>query len=354
MRLFHNHFNAIKSALILVSISFSVATLAPETITASQKKENNDTPKLLVLDDCDKDNNLETPPCGDAVFLFNSNCELKQIVYRLKKTALWGRNRAISASEDGRSFVVCENNPEKITMYETATGRELWSLSGIFESAVFVNDLIYVLSIENIYAIDNMGTIIRHGRLGGTVIAVDKTNKCIWIADNAIKKCSLNLELLFEKKLPNDIQDAAASSIDVTPNGSVWVALWKLHGKYDRGNYLLKVSPDGKITKTVKINYSPIYVRVDKSDGSVWTIGMTSQKSYYKFGDKYDSEGNFLLSIEKGRYSIEIDPSDKSVWIADTDSILHYSSTGEKLGEYTDVSDGQKWLAVIPVKKTVD
>jgi hypothetical protein len=46
-----------------------------------------------------------------------------------------------------------------------------------------------------------------------------------------------------------------------------------------------------------------------------------------------------------------VDPSDGSVWIAGRKQIWHYSSTGTNLATYADVSDCQKWLAVLHGQK---
>lgn len=118
--------------------------------------------------------------------------------------------------------------------------------------------------------------------------------------------------------------------------------------------------------KKIDINFSPYSICVDKTDGCLWATGLL-YRDLSKIDDKwpetltelykstvieshtqkYDSVGNLLLSIDKGGYSIEIDHSDNSLWIAGQKSILHYSNKGEKLAEYTGFSEGQKWLAVI-------
>jgi hypothetical protein len=63
---------------------------------------------------------------------------------------------------------------------------------------------------------------------------------------------------------------------------------------------------------------------------------------------KYDSDGDLLLKSTCGGQSIEVDPSDGSVWITDGKSILHYSSTGANLAASTGPSGRAKWLAIVP------
>jgi len=55
-----------------------------------------------------------------------------------------------------------------------------------------------------------------------------------------------------------------------------------------------------------------------------------------------------IFEISEGGYSIELDPSDGSVWIANKTNIWHYSANGWNLASYSGSSDGQKWLAIIP------
>ncbi len=368
MRLFQKLFNTKKSDLMFISMTVLIAILAPETSTASQKTANNTIPKLLVLDNCDKDNNLETPPFGDTVLLLNSKGELNKHIYRLRINYVRG---ALSISDDGHFFVVCENALNRLTMYKTATARQFWSLSGLFSSAAISKKVVYAINIQNVYAIDDTGTIIKHARSGGLDIAVDKSHNCLWIVGNDIKKYSLDLQLEFKMPLTQSAVNAGAFSVDVCPDGSVWVAERGAHTINGGRNKLVKISPDGRILKTIDLDFSPSCVRVDQSGNGIWTTGF-GKRDFSKIGyewpetlndlyelapikkytHKYDLEGKFLFNLTHGGYSIDLDPSDGSIWMANEKSIRHYSSTGEKLAEYNDVSDGQKWLAVIPAKKT--
>lgn len=366
MYICHKLFNLIRRAFIRILMAVFVTILIPQTNSASKETPVATKATLLVLDNCDSDNDHKTPPFGDAVFLLNSRGELVREIHKL--TIDWNfvgsGSRAISASEDGRLFAVCENVANKLTVYETATCRELWSLSGEIESAVFANGLVYALNRENIFAIDNTGTIVKHSRIGGLDIAVDPSHDCLWIVGLDVKKCNLDLQMIMTV---DPIKEAGgAFSVDVNPDGSIWIAERHIPQVNGSQNRLLKISPDGSILKTIGLNLSPRRVRVDGSDGSVWTTG--TSRDFSKVGDdwpetlaelnelieseththKYDSEGKLLLNIAQGGYSIDLDPSDGSVWIAGRKKIWHYSSTGTNLATYEDVSDSQKWLAVVP------
>jgi hypothetical protein len=241
-----------------------------------------------------------------------------------------------------------------------------------FSSAVFANDMIYAVNAYNVYVIGNTGTIVKHSRLGGLDIAVDTKHDCLWIVGLDVKKCNLDLDLDFKAKLTLDPTHTGGFSVDVKPDGSVWVADHNVHPEYGGRNRLVKISPDGGILKKNDLDFSPVRVRIDRSDGSVWTTGMRKERDFSVIGDewpetldelndlvkteietftrKYDSEGNLIFEISEGGYSIELDQSDRSVWIAGRKNIWHYSAKGQKLGSYTGSSDGQKWLAVVPGK----
>jgi hypothetical protein len=273
-------------------------------------------------------------------------------------------------SEDGRLYAVCENEPSKLAIYETATRRQLWSLWMEINSAVFINDMIYAVNNYNVFIIDNTGTIIKHARLGGLDIAVDTKHDCLWIVGADIKKCNLDLKLDFKTKLPLDPAHTGALSVDVNSDGSIWVANGDMCKVYGTKNQLVKISPDGNILKTIELDFSPTCVRINKSDDSVWTTGMRKKRDFSGIGDewpesldelnklaqiktetfscKYDSDGNWIFVTNDGGCSIDLDQSDGSAWIAGMKNIWHYSATGQKLGLYTDFSNGQKWLAVIP------
>ncbi len=365
--------NTIRHTLTRILMAASIAILIPESSLASKEAPDETGTMLLVLDDCDSDNKLSTFPHGDEVSLLNSKGELVKKYHGLEIQSTFNGCKKISASEDGRFFVVCENVPDKLTMYETATRRKLWSLWMNFNSAVFANDLIYAVNRNNLFAIDNKGTIVKHSRLGGFDIAVDPNHDCLWIVGSDVKKCNLDLQLDFKIRLAlGRKNNAGAFSVDVNPDGSVWIAEQNVFQKYGSKNQLVKRSPDGSVLKTVNLDFSPIRLRIDRSDGSVWTTGRRKERDFSRIGDewpetldglndlvkteietftrKYDSEGNLIFEISEGGYSIDLDPSDGSAWVAGKTNIRHYSAKGRKLSSYAGSSDGQKWLAIVPGK----
>ena len=364
------HSNTAIHTLIHLLMLALILMLGSQLTLALEEAPNEAGAMLLMLEDCDSDNKDSTLPHGDEVSVLNSKGELVRKFYGLDINSSFNGCKKISASEDGRSFVVCENVPDKLTMYETAKRRKLWSLWMDFESAVFANNLIYAVNRNNVFAIDNKGTIVKHSRLGGFDIAVDTNHDCLWIVGWDVKKCNLDLESQFKTQLTLDANKTGAFSVDVSPDGSIWIAEQNIHQKHGSKNRLVKRSLYGGILKIVNLDFSPIHVRIDKYDGSVWTTGLRRERDFSRIGDewpetidelddlvitkietftrKYDSEGNLIFEISEGGYSIDLDPSDGSAWIAGKKNIWHYSANGQNLASYTGSSDGQKWLAIVP------
>jgi hypothetical protein len=97
-------------------------------ILASEEAPNDSGAMILVLEDCDSDNKLSTEPYGDTASVLNSKGQVIRKFHGLTIIGTFGGPRNISVSEDGRFYLVCENEPIKLALYETATSRKLWSL----------------------------------------------------------------------------------------------------------------------------------------------------------------------------------------------------------------------------------
>ena len=368
----HKHSNTVKRALIHLLILAIILILSLQLIFDSEEAPSTDGTMILVLEDCDSDNKLSTPPHGDRASLLNSKGELIRKFHGLCIQSTFSGSRIISVSEDGHFFAVCERTPNTLAVYETATGRKMWSLIGIFNSAVFANSLLYASNTESIFVIDNTGIIVKHTRIITYDMTIDRARNCFWISGLDIKKCNLDLEPVLTIKCIKGIRGPLL--VEVNPDGSIWIAQKDAYERYGSENRLVKVSPEGKVLQTINLGFSPARVCVDRSDGSVWTTGkIKGPRDFSRIGDewpetldelndlvktnietftrKYDSEGNLIFQISEGGYSIEMDQSDGSVWIAGKKNIWHYSAEGENLVSYAGASDGQKWLAIVPGKK---
>jgi len=359
----------VKYAAIPLLIASIVLTTGSRWGFASEKKPHGVGSRFLVLDDCDDDNIIKTAPYGDTISLMDSRGKLLKVVTRgLRITSKGG---GLSVSEDGRFFAVCEQSSNTLSVYETASGGKLWDLMGFFSSAVFAKGLVYATGAENVFAIDDTATIIKHVRFGGLDMAADPAHDALWLVGLDVKKFNLDLELQFKTRLTLSHLNTGAFSVDVNPDGSVWIAERNPYDKHGSKNRLVKRSPDGGILQAIDLAFCPRCVRVDKSNGSVWTTGkIEGKRDFSKIGDdwpdtlgefyhltktaektftqKFDSEGKRLLSIPKCGESLIVDPFDGSVWITAKKAIWHVSSTGEKLDTYTGDTNSPKWLALIP------
>ena len=324
-------------------------------------------PRVLLLDNCDSD--FRAPPFNDKVMFINSKGEIIAHVGGLNICQNIGGNRTISVSDDGRFFIVCENVANKITAYDLSTGNEIWSLPVNCTSAVIAQNVTYVLTSDYktygdvVLAIDVEGNIVMQSKEAeGFDIVVDPDANCLWVVGGDIKKCDMELEIV------KTIDPIAwyAVSVDVGSDGSAWVLERRHTDVGGSRNRLLKISPECELLQSIPLNdLSPRCLRVNRSDGSIWITGKrggykrslvlnkwppTWKKTYQLIGPethKYSSEGKLLLKIKRGGHTIDIDSSDGSVWIADQTSLLHYSSEGKKLHTFDNVSNDQKWIAVV-------
>lgn len=335
--------------------------------------------RILILADCDED--FRTPPFDDRVFAFDARGKAVPKVTGLNICETVGGPRMLAPSADGTSFVVCENVANHLSAYNTKTGQRIWRLDGEYTSATFAPDgTVYaVISAGTIYGdqlvvINRSGEITNKSKLGGLDIVLDPERSVLWSVGADIKKCDLNL-ILLRNMIPIPW---CAVSVDVNPDGSIWVAEREHSQVSQSSNRLLKVAASGMwATKTFDLDFSPLCLRVDRSDGSVWVTGAGSSKSVTervlqkiegrtgrlplgKLRDvltrsrawtrthKYDSEGKLLCKIKHGGDTLDIDPGDGSIWIAGRQKIYHYSRDGKRISRFPGVAGDQTHIMVMP------
>ena len=338
------------------------------------------TVKVLVLDDCGTASDANEQSKTDEVLMLDSKGNLVKKIDGFQVKENYGENKAISVSEDGRFFAVCEDDARKLSVYEVSTGTEYWSNtwpSRSIHTAAFFNNTLYVCGTRFIMSIDvdeigkkDIEEISKYFEGVWLDIAFDKKNSSIWAVGSVIRKYDLNFEEEFKLGSIFDSTFAGSFSVDLTSDGSAWVAIQEVPEREDLQNKIMKISSDGTILKAVPLDVMPNCVCVDKSDDSVWVTGMESNRDYSNIEDewpetltelnaaiktdiqtythKYDANGDKILELDKGGYSVVVDSSDKSVWVACHNSIVHYSASGEIINEYTDVSENHKWIAIVP------
>jgi hypothetical protein len=345
----------------------------------------NSTAGVLVLEDCDRD--FQTSPFEDKLIMFGPDGNTVPKVSGLNICETVGGCRALSVAGDGRFLTVCETVRSNLTAYELHTGKQLWSLRsesvsarGFTSATVSPNGMVYALTSDGtIYGkqtlvIDSAGRVTRQAALGGFDLALDADGKGLWLVGKNIKKCDLELNVLWEI----DAIRWCAVSIDLDRDGSAWVAE-RQHPDVSRStNRVFKISSTGQVLKSVGLPFSPLCVRVDHSDGSVWVTGSDwKQPGTKRFLDslekrtgrlpigtrlrdfltryrgrsktqKYDRNGVLQCEIGRGGFSLDIDQADGSLWIGGAEKVYRYSRQGKALGQSPGTAPHQKYVAVIP------
>jgi DNA-binding beta-propeller fold protein YncE len=338
----------------------------------------------MVLDDADPDFGAVRPK--DCVYAF-ADGKITQKVEGLNICQTVGGARLFSAAPNGQFFVACENVPNHITAYETRTGRQLWRVEGAMRSdgsmhsaTVSSDGRVYALtSSGKIYGdetiiINTNGQITTRAKIGGFDLVLDQQRKVLWTIGKTIKKCDLDLNVLWE----GNFIGWCAVSVDLNPDGSIWVAE-RRHGEVkDSQDRLLKISADGKLLKTVNLDFSPMCLRVNPADGNLWITGSGYRESksshilrwlekrtghlpigkgardflmrghVWRRTDRRDPGGNLLQRFKESGHTLAIDPADNSVWVAGYESLRHYSSDGHKEGRLRGLSDSQSYVVVLP------
>jgi hypothetical protein len=338
---------------------------------------------VLVLEDSDSD--FRMPPFEDKVILFESNGKAADKITGLNIAETVGGCRSLSIAPDGSFFTVCENVGNQLSAYQLNTGERLWTLKGEFTSAIVSPEgLVYALTSgdsipgtiygKEMLVIDQRGQIVRQGLVGGFDVALDAERKVLWLVGKNIKKCDLELKVLFEI---NSIGWCAVS-VDLERDGSIWVAERQHPDVAQSTNRIFKISHAGSVLNSVGLPFSPVCLRVDRSDDSVWVTGGEAEKSptsralgsiekrtgrlaigkslrefamrphVWSGTHRYDSNGVLQRKIDRGGFSLDIEQTDGSVWIGGRERVYHYSRQGKILGRSRGGSSDQKYVVVVP------
>ena len=110
--------NGAKGSLLLIFASVIIHAAEAELAVSAKQS-----PHILVLDNCDSD--YKVPPFTDSVLFLSSEGKIISQISGLNIAQNIGSNRAISVSQDGQFFVVCENVADKISAYNIPTGTPL-------------------------------------------------------------------------------------------------------------------------------------------------------------------------------------------------------------------------------------
>ena len=366
----------------MICLSLLVLLIAAVVWKAAVELANRPSPaslsRLLVLDDLDDD--FRKPPFEDSVYSFAGRQAVPKVA-DLNICQTVGGTRMLSIAENGQCFVVCENVGNHLIAYQPQTGQRLWRLDGNFQAATVArNGSIYALTSsgtiygDEVVLINPRGELEKKAKVGGFDLVVDEERRVFWTVGSNIKKCDLDLNLLWETNLIG----WCAVSVDLNADGSVWVAEREhpnVSGSQDR---LLKISPTGEVLKSLSLSFSPMCLRINRTAGSVWVTGAKGRESktvqalnwiekrtgrwplwrgardflmrgqYTSHTEKRDANGTLLKQINQGGHTLAIDPSDGSVWVAGRTKLFHYSNEGTKRGRKGGFSDSQIYVIALP------
>jgi len=337
--------------------------------------------RILVLEDCDDD--FRAPPFEDSVFTFGADAKAVTKARGFNMCQTVGGHRALAVSEDAGFFVVCENVSGGLSAFELNTGKTLWSLTNGVEfeaAAVSTNGEVYALTSTGLIygkdtlVIDRKGNVTRQAAVGGFDLALDEGRNTLWLVGSNVTRCDLELKVL---RAVNCVRWCAVS-VDCAPDGSVWVAEREHPNVAGSTNRIFQLSPTGDLLNSIGLPFSPACLRVDRSDGSVWVTGGTSKQTAIHqllntiekrtgrlpIGNrahdfltrhrglprthKYDRHAVLLCDINQGGFTLDIDPTNGSVWISAEDRVLNYSREGSRLGRSARLSPNQRYVVVIP------
>jgi parallel beta-helix repeat protein len=296
---------------------------------------------IYVLDNNDPD--YSNPPFNDTFFIINARShEIVNTISGFNICEGSGGWRALATYIDG-TCVVAENVASRLSRWD-AQGNCIFSIDmNINAVDVSENGYIYALTDSGtIYGnttviLDGYGNIIKEAPFGGIDIAIDDNSNSVWVVGANIKRLDKNLTLLFSI----DPIDWAAGSVDYTSDGKAWIAE-PYYGE-ERGR-LICVSLEGDIIKEIELPNSPSCLSVDRTDDSIWvsTIFYPSGKLY-----KFSSNGTKILEIDSRKgWSVKVDNSDKSVWLAGYGNVRHYTKDGTLISSISGFSSSQAYVTL--------
>lgn len=263
---------------------------------------------VYVLEDNDPD--YSNPPFEDRLTIIDPSTHSKVMnVSQFNICETIGGWKLIAAVDEGQAVIISEIVPGRLLKYD-AMGNEVFSIDRDIEAVDVSNDnRIYGLTDGTIYGdkvliLDTNGTILKEAPYGGVDIVVDDHSNSVWIVGADIKK--LDKSLTFEFSI--DPIAWCAVSVDFTGKGDVWVAERYYSGSTGR---LLRISPDGNITKTIELDSAPCCLSVNRNDDSFWVaLSGGSGGGLYKYND----DGEMVLKVEStNRWSVKVNQTDGSV-----------------------------------------
>jgi len=306
---------------------------------------------IAVLDDFDPD--YTTPPFEDRLTLLNfypypqaTSHGTVQVKSGFNTTQAIGDWRQLVATPDGTRIVTVELAANALSVFDRDLKPTIPAITGIpFAGVYATNDYIYATagtttSGDSLRAYDLATGAELQGSpsttLRGLDVVVDSARNVVWTVGNELRRG--NASTLVGESIATYAWSAV--SIDLAPDGSVWVA--ERDYSTETGN-IHRYNAAGSLITSMPWSSSPFCVRVNQATGEVWVAHSNGIS-------RIDSEGRILAVETSGSYwSLTVDPFQGLVWATSNtvDSVKAYRSDGTLLDTATGFSTSQKYVALV-------
>jgi hypothetical protein len=272
-----------------------------------------------------------------------------------------GAWRALDVSPEGDYALVAEfcrsyDGADLITKVDISGSRiwskpfpETWAVDISTDGFAYATADTTTSGTELIVLDPEDGSIVRSAPISGVDLVVDDLRDAIWMVGHGIKRvnrATLEVEWVLERPYTADV------SVDLASDGSAWVAA---RTNFPNGE-MVHVSTTGEILNNVWLPAHPSSLSVDAFEDSVWVTIFWDRFLL----NKYDSSENLLFSIPSpGRpWSVRVNPSDGSAWVAERDgTVRHFSRSGELLNVIPGPPGDplrDAWIALGPASPQLD
>jgi hypothetical protein len=315
--------------------SITNAILATLGLVSSQLMSRAQPPGPILWVFHDEDPDYTNPPFDDTLAALDEAGQALFIRNGFNIAQTIGGSRVIATTPERDSILVCEDsfvarrfskiglNGDRSFLIE----RPISAVDVATDGTIFaLEDYTGTIFGQNILRISSEGVVRDQAAQGGFDLAVDSENQAIFVVGADIKYLDFALHRLWAI----DPIPWSAVSVDVTTDGSAWVAERQHPDVFSSANRLLRVSREGVVIRSIDLDYSPFCVRVDRNDGSVYVAG---DQLY-----KYDAEGTPVVAASLGvspdsfqpGWSLAVDAVGQ-VWVGTWSDVRKFSPNGDPL-----------------------
>lgn len=264
-----------------------------------------------------------------------------------------GGSRQVAATPDGKRVATVENAQQRLSVFDRDLNPTIPAIPGVAFGAVYAtNGLLYALEGTTVDGTSLHAYDLAQGAevqgspsttLRGVDLVVDEKRNVVWTAGSELRRG----DALTLDGARIDAYAWSAVSIDLAPDGSVWVA--ERDFSTDSGN-IHHYDAAGNPLATFPWTSSPFCVRVNPVTGDVWVAHSTGLS-------RIDVQGRTLTVEDAGSFwSIAVDPFQGLVWASVFEDlsgvqllggVMAYRSDGAPVSFASGFSTSQKYIALV-------